>query len=134
VPPKERRGVVIVDPPFEQTDEFATLAQAVAAAYRKWPTGIFLLWYPIKDRDGPDHLAKAMRRLDSGNLIGKLLRAELSVGVGREPGRLSRCGLIVINPPWMLEKELAAVLPALAESLAVGGKGSFRLDHLGREN
>jgi len=42
--------------------------------------------------------------------------------------------LIVINPPWMLEKELAAVLPALAESLAVGGKGSFRLDHLGREN
>ena len=52
VPPKERRGLVLVDPPFEQRDEFARLEQALAAAHRKWPTGIFLIWYPLKDARG----------------------------------------------------------------------------------
>lgn len=129
VPPKERRGIVVVDPPFERPDEFTALSRAVAEAYGKWASGTFLIWYPIKDRDGPDALIKAMRRLE----IGKLLRVELSVGIGTAPGRLSRCGLIVINPPWLLEKELAAVLPTLAEGLAGGAKGGFRLDRAGPE-
>src|SRR4051812_12141589 len=73
VPPKERRGVVVVDPPYEDKNEFMRLADAVAAAHRKWATGVFLLWYPIKDRAGPDRLAGALRR--SG--VGKILRAEL---------------------------------------------------------
>ena len=57
VPPKERRGLVLVDPPFEEAADFARLAGALAAAYRKWPTGIYVLWYPIKERDAPDALA-----------------------------------------------------------------------------
>jgi 23S rRNA (adenine2030-N6)-methyltransferase len=118
LPPKERRGVVVIDPPFEDADDFTRLARGLEAAHRKWTGGIYLLWYPIKGRDGPDALARALRR--SG--IGKILRAEVSVAA--DPGRLGGCGLIVVNPPWTLERELAVILPEL--SAIMGGAG--RLD------
>jgi len=128
VPPKERRGVVLVDPPFEDADEFARLASGLAAAYDKWSGGIYLLWYPLKDRAGPDSLTKRLRH----SAIAKMLRAELTIPA-REPGRLGGCGLIVVNPPWTLEKELAVMLPALAAALAGKGAGRFRLNWLARE-
>lgn len=131
VPPKERRGLVLIDPPFERADEFEHLAEAVTAAHRKWATGILLIWYPIKDRSGPELLEKKLRRAG----VAKLLRAELAVDGGRDPARLSRCGLIVVNPPWLLHAELAVLLPALAACLSSTPDGaSFRLDWLGREN
>lgn len=125
VPPKERRGLVLVDPPFEAPDEFAQLAAALAEAHRKWPTGIYLLWYPIKDRSGPDALAKRLKRLG----IGKILRAELTVSKRPDPSKLNGCGLIIVNPPWKLEGELNALLPALMDCLSQG-EGGFRLDRL----
>ncbi len=129
VPPKERRGLVLVDPPFEAADDFARLAAAFAEAQRKWATGIYLLWYPIKDRSGPDALAKRLARLG----IAKILRVELTVARPTDPSRLNGCGLIIVNPPWTLEGELAVLLPALAACLGQG-KGGFRLDWLAREN
>src|SRR5262249_62419035 len=66
VPPKERRGLVLIDPPYEEKREFARMTDALAAAQRKWATGIFLLWYPIKERSGPDRLAAALRRGAAG--------------------------------------------------------------------
>jgi 23S rRNA (adenine2030-N6)-methyltransferase len=129
VPPKERRGLVLVDPPFEEEREFALLARALGAAHRKWATGIYLLWYPIKGRAGPDALAKALRRL----AIPKILRAELTVAPLSDPSRLNGSGLILVNPPWPLESELATLLPALAALLGRSGKGGFRLDWLAGE-
>ena len=73
VPPPERRGVVLIDPPFEAADDFARLAQALEGAHRKWATGIFLLWYPIKGRQDPDALARRLQR----SAIPKVLRAEV---------------------------------------------------------
>src|SRR5262249_42245198 len=75
VPRRERRGVVPVDPAFEEAGDFARLAPALAAAHRKWASGTYLAWYPIKERAGPDALARRLRR--SG--VPKVLRAELSV-------------------------------------------------------
>jgi len=129
VPPKERRGLVLIDPPFEEEREFAQLARALGTAYRKWATGIYMLWYPIKTRTGPDALAKALRRL----AIPKVLRAELTVAPLSDPTRLNGSGLILVNPPWTLENELAALLPALAAVLGRSGKGGFRLDWLAGE-
>jgi 23S rRNA (adenine2030-N6)-methyltransferase len=126
VPPPERRGVVLVDPPFEQDDEFARLAHGLEMAHRKWSTGIFLMWYPMKSREQPDALARRLRR--SG--IPKLLRAELNVAPPTENNRLSGCGLIVVNPPWTLENELTAMLPELAAVMSARGSGSHRLDWL----
>jgi 23S rRNA (adenine2030-N6)-methyltransferase len=129
VPPQERRGLVLVDPPFEDDGDFRRLAQGLAAAHRKWATGLYMLWYPIKDRAEPDALAKRLRRLG----IPKTLRAELTVKPLSDPRRLNGCGLILVNPPWTLERELASLLPALAEILGAAGKGAFRLDWLAGE-
>ena len=81
VPPKERRGLVLVDPAFEDAGDFARLAPALAAAHRKWASGTYLAWYPIKERAGPDALARRLRR--SG--VPKILRAELTVAAPRAP-------------------------------------------------
>ncbi len=126
VPPPERRGLVLVDPPFEEDADFHRLSHGLAAAHRKWATGIYMLWYPIKDRGEPDALVKRLRRL----ALPKLLRAELTVAAPSDPTRLNGCGLMLVNPPWRLPDELAILLPALAKILGLAGKGAFRLDWL----
>jgi 23S rRNA (adenine2030-N6)-methyltransferase len=107
VPVKERRGLVIVDPPYERPDDFIRLGDGVVAAHFKWPSGIYLMWYPVKDRDGPDRLGTILRRA----AIPKLLRIEVTVAP--QPLGLGACGIIVINPPWKLAADLDVVLPAL---------------------
>jgi 23S rRNA (adenine2030-N6)-methyltransferase len=129
VPPKERRGLVLVDPPFEAPDDFARLAVGLAAAHRKWPTGIYLLWYPIKDRSEPDALARRLQRTG----IPKLLRAELTIAPPHSLDRLHGSGLIIVNPPWTLEGELRTLLPALADVLAGETRGAARIDWLAGE-
>ena len=129
VPPPERRGLVLVDPPFEDDGDFHRLSHGLAGAHRKWATGIFVLWYPIKDRGEPDALAKRLRRLG----IGKTLRAELSVAPLSDPTRLNGSGLILVNPPWTLHGELSLLLPTLAGVLGRHGQGGFKLDWLSGE-
>ena len=129
VPPPERRGLVLTDPPFERDDDFPRLAQGLAAAHRKWASGQYLLWYPIKGRTDPDALAKRLRRLG----IPKILRAELIVSSLADPTRLNGSGLIVINPPWTLEAELRLLLPVLADVLGREGQGRHTLDWLAGE-
>jgi 23S rRNA (adenine2030-N6)-methyltransferase len=140
VPPKERRGVVLIDPPYEDKHEFTRLTEAVAAAYRKWATGMFLLWYPIKDRAGPDELAGALRRWRPAGAsaraapnTAKILRAELEWPPDRA-GRLNGAGLILINPPWHLADELAQLLPLLRQVLGPASGGRAKLDWLAGES
>ena len=129
VPPPERRGLVLIDPPFEKDDDFPRLAQSLAVAHRKWATGLYILWYPIKGRTEPDALAKRLRRLG----IPKLLRAELMVSPLSDPSRLNGSGLILVNPPWTLESDLQALLPALLAVLGREGRGRSTLDWLSGE-
>lgn len=124
VPAKERRGLVIVDPPYEQPDEFPRLTERVMAAYRKWPTGIYLIWYPLKGREDADRLARRLR--EAG--VEKCLRAELAVAAMPPQGRLQACGVVVINPPWKLATELEIIGPALARLLGQDAGRGFRLD------
>jgi 23S rRNA (adenine2030-N6)-methyltransferase len=127
VPPKERRGVVLIDPAFEQPDEFERLAAALGGAYRKWRTGIYLVWFPIKNRNASGDFLR--RIAESG--IHKVLTVELQVAPP-DAERLTACGLLVINPPWRLEDELKTLLPALASAVSAGN-GRFRLDWLAGE-
>jgi 23S rRNA (adenine2030-N6)-methyltransferase len=113
VPVKERRGLVIVDPPFEQPDDLIRLADQVTAAHRKWPTGIYLMWYPVKGREGPDRFINGLRRAG----LEKCLRAEFAVASPGPTGGLSACGVIVVNPPWRLAAEVRALAPALLDAL-----------------
>jgi 23S rRNA (adenine2030-N6)-methyltransferase len=129
VPPSERRGIVIVDPPFEEAQDFTRLGHGLDAAHRKWASGIYLLWYPIKGRQEPDALARRLKR----SSIARILRAELAVAATPAQGPLGGCGLIVVNPPWTLENELATILPELVKAL--GSRNSnYRLDWIAGEN
>ncbi|MBV8837290.1 MAG: 23S rRNA (adenine(2030)-N(6))-methyltransferase RlmJ [Alphaproteobacteria bacterium] len=128
LPPKERRGLVLTDPPFEQPDEFVRLADALGAAYRKWPTGIYMLWYPIKDVRAAEGFGRNLARRG----IARMLRAEVTVAAVRDGEKLAGSGLILVNPPWTLEGELAVLLPALADILALE-KASARVDWLAGE-
>ena len=130
VPPVERRGLVLIDPPFEQPSEFARLAQGLAAAHRKWPTGIYLLWYPIKDQAEVAAFAKSLARLG----IAKMLRMELHLPTASADTGLRGSGLIAVNPPWTLHDELKVLLPALATVMSRGPAGAGTLDWLTGES
>lgn len=127
VPPRERRGVVLIDPPYEAPDEMRRLVDEVAKAQDKWASGIFALWYPLKDPAATTRLARGLRATG----IRKILRLELTID-SPKPDVFYGCGLVVINPPFTLESEAKALLPALAERMAKGRSGA-RVDWLVRE-
>ena len=129
VPPKERRGLVLIDPPYEAKDEFERIAAGFAAAFAKWPTGSYLLWYPAKSRRATDNLARQVARLaGAGASPATSLRLEFSVAPQAADDRLTSAGLLLVNPPWRLAAELRAILPELEKPLGIGGAGRFRLE------
>ena len=129
VPPNERRGLVLIDPPYEAKDEFERIAAGFAAAFAKWPTGSYLLWYPAKSRRATDHLARHVARLaGAGASPATSLRLEFSTAPQAADAGLTSAGLLLVNPPWRLASELKAILPELEKPLGVGGAGRFRLE------
>jgi 23S rRNA (adenine2030-N6)-methyltransferase len=129
VPPNERRGMVLIDPPYEAKDEFERLAEGFAAAFAKWPTGIYLLWYPAKSRRATDQLAQHVAAVAaSAKPPGKCLRLEFSVAPQTADSALVSTGLLIVNPPWTLQGELKTILPELEKPLGQGGAGRFRLE------
>jgi 23S rRNA (adenine2030-N6)-methyltransferase len=129
VPPNERRGLVLIDPPFEQKDEFERMADGFAQAFAKWPTGSYLLWYPVKSRRATDNLARQVAETaGAGAQPGKCLRLEFSVAPQAADAGLISAGLLIVNPPWKLLGELKAILPELEKPLGQGGAGRFRLE------
>ena len=129
VPPNERRGLVLVDPPFEAKDEFERLADGFSEAFAKWPTGSYLLWYPVKSRRATDELARHVAASAAATkLAGKCLRLELSVAPQQTGSGLISTGLLIVNPPWTLASELKTILLELEKPLGQGGAGRFRLE------
>jgi 23S rRNA (adenine2030-N6)-methyltransferase len=128
VPPKERRGLVLIDPPFERKDEFERVAAGFAAAYAKWPTGCYLMWYPVKSRRATDVLAQRVAGIAAAGGEGKCLRLEFSVAPQQAEGALTSTGLLVVNQPWTLADELRVILPELERPLGQGGPGRYRLE------
>jgi 23S rRNA (adenine2030-N6)-methyltransferase len=129
VPPNERRGLVLIDPPFEAKDEFERLAKGFRAAFSKWPTGSYLLWYPAKSRRATDELAREVAlAAASVKPAGKCLRLEFSVAPQGTDTALTSSGLLMVNPPFTLQGELRAILPELEKPLGQGGAGRFRLE------
>jgi len=129
VPPKERRGLVLIDPSFEQKNEFERLATGFAEAFAKWPTGSYLLWYPVKSRRATEALARDVAAaVGAGPSPGKCLRLEFSVAPQQAGAALASAGLLIVNPPYTLAGELKAILPELEKPLGQGGAGRFRLE------
>ena len=115
VPPPERRGLVLIDPPFEVKDEVQRLAKALRTGLGKWPTGTYLAWYPIKDSRIGDALAEAA----TSTPFPKTLRAEF-VPYARDGVIMAGAGLLICNAPWRFEEKLIALCEELAPLLGDG--------------
>ncbi|OQP85724.1 23S rRNA (adenine(2030)-N(6))-methyltransferase RlmJ [Rhizobium rhizosphaerae] len=113
LPPKEKRGLVLVDPPFELAGEYERLVSGLAKAHRRFPGGTYCLWYPLKQGAPIAAFHDALKALN----IPKMLCAELAVRSDRETTGLSGSGLILVNPPFTLKQELDALLPVLKDRL-----------------
>ncbi|HTR82885.1 MAG TPA: 23S rRNA (adenine(2030)-N(6))-methyltransferase RlmJ [Reyranella sp.] len=109
LPPPERRGLILIDPPFEATDEFERLARALQQGLRRFATGCYAVWYPIKDETAVASFLATLSGL-------KLLTLDLRFA-GMEPGKLAACGLAVVNPPWKFEEAMRETLPWLGTAL-----------------
>lgn len=126
LPPRERRGLVLVDPPFEEAGEFHRMAQGLIEAHRRWSTGIFALWYPIKDVRAVDAFRRDIERAG----IPKTLSIQFDLRTVRQADTMTGCGMIVVNPPFTLAEELRTILGALAPALSTDGTGRVRVGWL----
>jgi len=120
LPPAERRGLVLIDPPYEEPDEFRRIARALPEALRRFRAGIFAIWYPIKDTGPVERFLAELAALGRPALAAELYRFPPD-----DPARLNGTGMAILNPPWKLDETLAALLPALAGRL--GAEGGTRL-------
>jgi 23S rRNA (adenine2030-N6)-methyltransferase len=127
VPPAENRGLVLIDPPYEQPDEFKVLRQSLVHCLTHWRNGIYMAWYPVKERRPIDKFHQALRDLSLS--VHAVEFMTLAADVER---RLNGSGLILINSPWRLIETLQDTLPALARRLAQeSGKPEVRFIDLG---
>lgn len=126
LPPPERRAIVLIDPPYEAQDEFACVASVLGEGLKRFPTGVYAVWYPLTLRAGADAFLGAVERLDPP----PTLVAELTIAGEQAPMKMKGCGLLVINPPWQFDRDAASILGFLAGSLAQAPGGSGRIDWL----
>lgn len=113
LPPTERRGLVLIDPPYESNDEYARVVGGLRVAHARWGSGTYALWYPVKNRPPVERFHRAL----VGSGIRKMLLVEFAPYAEDTGFRLNGCGMIVINPPWQLEETLRSLLPGLLDVL-----------------
>jgi len=127
LPPKEKRGLVLIDPPFEaQEDEFRIIESALDKARAKWPTGVYAVWYPIKLRSPIQRFHRSLR--DSG--FRKVLNIELLLHPDNSALRLNGCGIAILNAPYKIDKALSEIMPSLAGLLAQGRFNQYQVEWL----
>ncbi len=120
LPPAEKRGLALVDPPYEETGaDFSRVAETLVAAAARWPQGVLIAWYPIKLGSVAARLHRSI--VDAG--AKRVLVAELCVHPDDSRAGLNGSGLVTINPPWQFAEDLGKILPALHAVLAPDGQG-----------
>jgi 23S rRNA (adenine2030-N6)-methyltransferase len=129
LPPPERRGVVLIDPPYEAAGEPRQIVEALQGGLRRFAHGIYAVWYPIKGRRDRESFGRRMAQLPAT----KILRAEIGLYEIERIDRLNGCGMVVINPPWHLDEELTHLAAAFAQTFAREGRGQGRVDWLSAE-
>ena len=129
LPTRSPRGVVVVDPPYEQTDERARITATLAAAMRKWGHGVTVIWYPLKDRPAHERWKQQLGKLG----IPKLLNVEHWLYDADQPGIYNGAGLFIVNPPYAFTQALPPLLEALRAALAPEGhRGGITADWLSK--
>lgn len=124
LPPPEKRALVLIDPPFESQTEFADIARALGEALRRFPSGTYAIWYPITERAKSDRFVE---ELAGAKDAPPTLCVELQIASDAAQVRMKGCGLLVLNPPWRIDAEIRAVLPALVEALRLDAGAGARV-------
>ncbi len=119
LPPVERRGLVLIDPPYESLDELKTMLRAFADAYRRWPSGIYLLWYPIRSAEQRRQVHARFEALE----IAKILYADLAIHPDDAGVGLAGSGLMIVNPPYGADDYLRRAYEAIHQGIAIPGAG-----------
>ena len=114
LPPKERRGLVLIDPPYELKHEYQDVVNAIDASVKRWATGIYAIWYPVVYRTNVDLITDGLTKLG----IRKILQIELGVAPDSDERGMTASGMIVINPPWQLMHKMETLLPWLQQAIA----------------
>lgn len=123
LPPNPRRGLVLIDPPYERKDEFDQILSSLEHALDRWKQGVYLIWYPIKNRNEINRFEKQLQKQCP---VPKLI-TEFSLYPDDSPLKLNGSGLVILNPPWQLETQLNILLPWLLGVLDEKGRGHFRI-------
>ena len=126
VPPKEKRGLVLIDPAYEVRNEFERLTESVIEAWNKWPTGIYAIWYPLQKKQPIPKFQYDLRKAN----IKKIFLHEFSVIPDTGPNRLGGTGMIIINPPWQFDDQIGEVIDWLALKLDRGSHTPARSEWL----
>ncbi|QIW15874.1 rRNA methyltransferase [Pasteurellaceae bacterium RH1A] len=124
LPPKEKRGLVLIDPPYELKEDYELVVKAIQEGYKRFATGVYAIWYPVVLRQ---HSKRIVRGLQETG-IRKILQIELAVRPDSDQRGMTASGMIVINPPWQLESQMKKVLPYLVDVLVPEGTGSWTVE------
>jgi 23S rRNA (adenine2030-N6)-methyltransferase len=125
LPPKEHRGIILIDPPYEDPDEFGNLARLLPIALKRFESGVFAIWYPVKEHSHVEKFHQALRK----NIDKPVYCMELTIYPDL-PHHLNGSGLAVINPPWKFDETMQHNLPWVWQALSTEGHGEFRAGFL----
>ena len=113
LPPKERRGLVLIDPPYELKEDYDLVVKAIEEGYKRFATGVYAIWYPVVLRQQTKRIVKGLEATG----IRKILQIELAVRPDSDQRGMTASGMIVVNPPWTLEQQMKSILPYLTTAL-----------------
>lgn len=121
LPPKERRGFILIDPPYELKEDYELVVKAIEEGVKRFATGVYAIWYPVVLRQQTKRMIKGLEQTG----IRKILQIEMAVRPDSEQRGMTASGMIVINPPWTLEEQMKKILPYLTSTLVPEGTGSW---------
>jgi len=133
LPPPSRRGIVLIDPSYEDKHDYRYLEVAMEEALHRFATGCYAIWYPVLSRRESAALPDRLKKIAASHKRS-WLHTELRVENAPGERRLQSSGMFIINPPWTLEKQLAEALPTLTKALGVNGGGQFLLKSFEAKN
>lgn len=129
LPPVEKRGLILIDPPYEVKTDYTTVVKALQDGYKRFATGVFALWYPVVKRKRIDLLEKQLK--DSG--LKNVVLIEMNVRPDSDEFGMTGSGMIVVNPPWQLVDDLKSALPWLTDCLGLERGANWRITTLAKE-
>lgn len=121
LPPHERRGLVLIDPPYENPDEFTHIAHSLPIALKRWNTGIYAIWFPIKEKSRIEQFYRTLK----ADIKEPIFAIELTIYPDL-PNHLNGCGLVIINPPWQFDESIQELLPWIWNALTINNQGGYR--------